>query len=739
MQAIQKILKVLGIVCVVLVALGLLVSVALTIYVNHGAGRLLNREVTAKCVVYNPFVTSLRIVDAHVSETDHVTPFADLGNVYVRLNPFSLMGKHVNIGSIALDDFTIRIVDRDTCFNFSDLTTLFADDDAKTDTTASAWKVSVRNIALNSGAMEYSELRKGRNWRLENINLNIPGLYFDNRETRAGLSLELPQGGGALHLSGDYNAASKYFALKAKIAQVDVNRFVPLIRDYLNIRSLDAMLQGELSVHGNLDDPSTMRVGANVNVEELDMRDRHRHSVLQLSRLKLEASMAPNDMQLHVTTLAVDSLNLNFIREADTNTLSELLDVKRDTTTQQKDTIGAMTIDGNTLSVSPNVIFDNLTISGSQLHYTDLTLRSDFSYTLSDMQVRAKNLSLKGNNNHVIVTAKLPDGGSLMANWRGALSTKESAARVVAVLKNVKLRDLSPWTETMFAYPIEEGTMSVSSDNSLTAGMLDAVEIVDIHGLRLGKKRKFTDGEVKNVPLKLGVDLLRDMNDNIKLTLPISGDLSSPEFSYGKIIGRAIGNVLLKATAAPFVAMANARQIPADDLTRLSVDPLQPDFDLAQYEKLDVIAQMMQDKQELQLKLTQQFGLQDAVRQRAVFDLKRDFYSQSQPDKIGRLTLVDIEKIRAIKDGNADFQAYVKQTVGTKGQLVQRALNYYGEDKIKDEVIEAAKHRNEFVMRYLTEQKNIDADRIEILTLTEDELANFKDKPCYAVEAIVKE
>ena len=46
-----------------------------------------------------------------------------------------------------------------------------------------------------------------------------------------------------------------------------------------------------------------------------------------------------------------------------------------------------------------------------------------------------------------------------------------------------------------------------------------------------------------------------DSNGRIDLGLPITGDLNDPQFSYGAIVWKAIGNVLTKIVTAPFLAL----------------------------------------------------------------------------------------------------------------------------------------------------------------------------------------
>lgn len=49
----------------------------------------------------------------------------------------------------------------------------------------------------------------------------------------------------------------------------------------------------------------------------------------------------------------------------------------------------------------------------------------------------------------------------------------------------------------------------------------------------MDKKRKELKPEM-NIPLKLGLYVLRDKKGHVKMDLPVGGNLDSPEFSYRK-------------------------------------------------------------------------------------------------------------------------------------------------------------------------------------------------------------
>ena len=100
---------------------------------------------------------------------------------------------------------------------------------------------------------------------------------------------------------------------------------------------------------------------------------------------------------------------------------------------------------------------------------------------------------------------------------------------------------------------------------------------------------------------------------------------------------------------------------------------------------------------------------------------------------------MDIEKIRAIKDNNGEFNAWVKALVGTKGSLPTRAVAYYGTDSLETEVLRYADMHNRFLVRYLSKNQGIKEKRITAQTAPRDELAAYKGRSLYTIGAALPE
>ena len=74
-----------------------------------------------------------------------------------------------------------------------------------------------------------------------------------------------------------------------------------------------------------------------------------------------------------------------------------------------------------------------------------------------------------------------------------------------------------------------------------------------IRNAKLGKK----SGGLMNIPLKLALYILKDINGDVILDLPLTGDLNDPKTKIGKIIWTTLKNLIVKIVASPFRALSN--------------------------------------------------------------------------------------------------------------------------------------------------------------------------------------
>lgn len=189
------------------------------------------------------------------------------------------------------------------------------------------------------------------------------------------------------------------------------------------------------------------------------------------------------------------------------------------------------------------------------------------------------------------------------------------ALDIRAKANDLELAPLSPYAAKYAGYAIERGKLSMNVHYRIDPeGRLEADNQVILNQLTFGER--IESPQATTLPVRLAVALLKDSRGVIDLNLPISGSLKDPQFSIAALLGRVIGNVLLKALTSPFALLSGLGSGDGGDTSQISFAPgsaaLAPD----QHAALDKVAQALKERGGLTLTLT---GQSDIDREREAY------------------------------------------------------------------------------------------------------------------------
>lgn len=135
---------------------------------------------------------------------------------------------------------------------------------------------------------------------------------------------------------------------------------------------------------------------------------------------------------------------------------------------------------------------------------------------------------------------------------RGAVLPDPAAlkAEVTVECSAADLRQFAPYSARFVGHPITEGAATVTVRYRLDGRQVQGENLIHLDDLAFGDKQDSPDAV--NLPVKLGVSLLKDRNGRITFDVPISGTLDDPEFSIGKVLSQTVQNLITRAATAPF-------------------------------------------------------------------------------------------------------------------------------------------------------------------------------------------
>ncbi|TAN46172.1 MAG: DUF748 domain-containing protein, partial [Rhodospirillales bacterium] len=241
----------------------------------------------------------------------------------------------------------------------------------------------------------------------------------------------------------------------------------------------------------------------------------------------------------------------------------------------------------NTMKQPVGITFDKIKLSLSDLDSAEPGHESPFEL---EARVGAARISVHG-------SAK-PFATGISAKFNSQVTAFE-------------LPPLSPYTSESLGVELQtghlDGEMTVSLENGALSGKVD-LALSNLFAAQQDPNAALA--KHASMPVAMVLDLLRDGEDRIRLSIPVSGDLADPQFDFSDAMSQAIGGAL-RSTALttlkvvfPVVILIEKmtdRQAPA--LAPVTFSPGEVGMDEQGAARLSAIADLLKGRPKLKLSL----------------------------------------------------------------------------------------------------------------------------------------
>ncbi|OFA07258.1 DUF748 domain-containing protein [Duganella phyllosphaerae] len=239
-------------------------------------------------------------------------------------------------------------------------------------------------------------------------------------------------------------------------------------------------------------------------------------------------------------------------------------------------------------------------VENAKLDFTDLSLRPQFAARVVELNGIVSGLSTRpGARAQIELDGRVDDYG--LARIRGQLNpfALTDHTDVQVMFKNLDLVSASPYSMKFAGYKIAQGKVSLDLDYQVRHGALQGSNRMVLDQLTLGERIDSPDA--LKLPLELALALLKDADGRIDLGVPVSGNLDDPQFSYGAVLWKAVGNIMTRAVTAPFRALGRLFGVDGERLQAVEFDAGSDRLLPPEREKLQQVAQLLAKKPELAL------------------------------------------------------------------------------------------------------------------------------------------
>ncbi len=592
MKKIAKILLwVVGIVLALLIIVSLVAGPVAKSYINKHGEQLTGRRVEVKHVGLNLLTGSVKVHGLDIYEDDGSTRFAGFDTLDVRAALLQLPFKTVNLRHITLAGLKAQVQQDGDRFNFNSLIDHFKSDkpDEEKDTTPSSWTLKFYNIRISHASLGYRDLRGNKELKVPDVNLRVPGFVIGGKErTEGGLNLSFDKG-GRLNMDAHYDATSGALNASADLKDFALRNVEGYIQDIIDFDEVKGNLTAHIDLKGRTAELLKSHIAATLALTDVDLQA----DKTQVAGLK-ELSVKVNNINLDannfdIAEVHLDGLTASYEQWDGYTNISRLMKAKDTTESKEPEEISDTTASKKS---KMQLHVGRLLVENCALTYANHTLPEEFIFPVTNLVIKAENISTQGDNNAQL-RATLPGGGMLAVRWQGNISDWKQHQDLFLTIKGLDMKQLSPWSLAYTGQPIEDGVFGLTSRNSIVESNLSGKNTIDIYKATVGKRRKDVDAKL-NLPIKAALYVLKDKDDKILIDMPVKGNVDNPEFNYMKVVWKTLGNLVVKVATSPARALGNALGLNGEGLDFIAIDPAQHGLTSEQYHTLGQLATISQ-------------------------------------------------------------------------------------------------------------------------------------------------
>ncbi|WP_306170168.1 DUF748 domain-containing protein [Shewanella sp. UCD-KL12] len=480
------------------------------------------------------------------------------------------------------------------------------------------WTASLNSLELKGYDIKVTErlLTDSTLWHLAPLNLSTRSIS-SNLAVPIEYQLDVDiNKRGHFQSTGSVVADSQQLDAKVALSGFALTQLQDYISPYLNI----TLKQGQFNTEGNItvSSPEAITFTGALEVDDLLIKDNlHKKTLLKWDMMQVEGI----DFDNVANSISLDNINFKqpysriIIAEDRSTNFEELLvssssepatkgnskpsssvpakhsDIALRKEIQAKETaspVPALTVKVGSINFSDGSTF-----------FADNSLTPNFAASIEQLEGSISQLSSSQQE-----PAKVDISGKIdryaPVSLKGEINPLLDKPYLDLQLdfNSVELTSINPYSGTYAGYYIDKGQISLELNYLLDNNKLIGDNHLVVDQLKLGEP---SDSSLATtMPVTLAIALLQDRHGVIDLGLQVSGDLDSPDFSFGSIVMTAFGNLITKAVTAPFSLLAGMFG-EDEELDKISFESGLATLSNAEKNKLETLAKGMQARPGLTL------------------------------------------------------------------------------------------------------------------------------------------
>ncbi len=582
------------------------------------------------------------------------------------------------------------------------------------------WTYSFDILSLNNGVINIGDSTLEIPQTISLTELNAEFDYFSSKDTTSPLKFHtLINEKAMVDIEGSINLAED-FNVDIAIKDLDASLGKEYMKKGMRVGDVAGKIDLKMHAQGPVKNVDKLSASLDLDFHDFALSTFKNDELVSWNNFHVdveEFDLAKQNMKVKDVTL--DGLQLHYIQNPKTSNFDDLSKTPKDTTENEKDEESDKVPEEKDDQQQPwNYNISQVNIKDGIIHYQDFTLENEFDYDLEKLTILLENITSKNEMANLNFSTEIQGGG--VVEVKGKINTYTAQDFDLDLLiKDVVLIPFTPFSYHHIGNNIERGRLSHTADIDVTNGIIESDH--NLHMAAFDLSKRINKDSEHNLPVRLGVEMLKDKDSNIDLDFQIEGNMNDPDFSIGKIIWKTLGNIVSKAAASPGKSMGTTFGGDTSSFKPLQFDYLETTFDKKQKKELDLIELVLDKKEKLKVRLVHYPGNEKTAAKLALQKALLEYYAENTGKEIDKLNSQD--SLNSQNNLNTEgFRVFIVGFgVSDSDQLDELCLAHYGKNSFTAEVNAINQKREEILSDYMLKTKAIKRDRFVIARRNDEE------------------
>jgi hypothetical protein len=307
-------------------------------------------------------------------------------------------------------------------------------------------------------------------------------------------------------------------------------------------------------------------------------------NIIAVEHLIFKQALLKQFNRLEVDSLTLEMVLLNMARSEDKGwQITQIIDRYLPKTKEEQEPENTKAQAETEKPPAFSVAIGTTQLTSKPIHYTDLDLGTGLTITSQIKQFQL--LNFDSNNKEQVSQLSLDlllgDHGKVMLAGDAQLLSDKPSFDIKGNINALDLRPVGRFLQTGFGHNIQSGLLNADINFKAQQGQLDSLLNLNLKQFKLKtlsetEQQQLSEQAGLGMPIDTALDLLRDKDNVINLSLPVTGDINNPDFALSDILFQASAKAMTTAVInyyTPF-GLVTAAQGVFDLATAIKFEPI---------------------------------------------------------------------------------------------------------------------------------------------------------------------